>query len=217
LRSRTWRDAPFTALDFETTGLDYSRDTIVSFGTVPVVAGRVVVGDAVHQLVDPHVPPSVSSQRIHELRPQDLAGAPRLEEAREILGRAIEGRFLLVWFAEVEINFLSAIFGGAPRGWGRRCIDVRSLAISADRLPRSARGEPGFALGQTADRYGVPVANPHEALDDALVTAQLFIVLAGRRTDGRPPTVRDLLRAASPSATRTPWSGGGGPWGRARA
>ena len=35
-----------------------------------------------------------------------------------------------------------------------------------------------YSLSATAERYGVPVASPHEALDDALVTAQLFLVLA---------------------------------------
>ena len=94
VRRRPWREAPYAALDFETTGLDYARDTIVSFGVVPVNSGRVVVGEAVHQLVDPAVPPSPASQRVHELRPQDLAGSPPLEAAREMLGRAIDGRFL---------------------------------------------------------------------------------------------------------------------------
>jgi DNA polymerase III epsilon subunit-like protein len=42
----------------------------------------------------------------------------------------------------------------------------------------------------------VPVANPHEALDDAFVTAQLFLVLV-RKLRGLPdPSVRDLLRLA---------------------
>ena len=67
----------------------------------------------VHQLVDPDVPPSVPSQKIHELRPQDLAGAPRLEQARHALRDAIRGRYLLVWYADVEVNFLSTIFGGS--------------------------------------------------------------------------------------------------------
>ena len=38
----------------------------------------------------------------------------------------------------------------------------------------------------------MPVSDPHDALDDALVTAQLFLVLAGR-LPGRPtPTAREL-------------------------
>jgi len=201
VRRRPWREAPYAALDFETTGLDYDRDTIVSFGVVPVTAGRAVMGEAVHQLVDPAVPPSPSSQRVHELRPQDLAGSPTLDTAREILGRAIDGRYLLVWFAEVEINFLCRIFGGRARRWAARCVDVRNLAIEAESAGREARDRPGFSLTSTARRYGVPVAEPHQALDDALVTAQLFLVLSGKLQAGPEPTVRQVLAAGRPSRT----------------
>lgn len=195
-RRRPWRRAAFAALDFEATGLDPARDTIVSFGVVPVLEGRVVLGGSIHQLVEPHVPPSVRSQKIHELRPQDLAGSPRLEEAREVLRRALAHRFLLVWFADVEVNFLAAIFGGRAGTWRRRTIDVRNLAIEADGLPRSMRAQHGYGLSWAAARLGVPVANPHEALDDALVTAQMFLVLTGRLPEVPDPTVADLLWAA---------------------
>ena len=199
VRRRPWREARYAALDFETTGLDYERDAIVSFGVVPVTGGRVMVGEGVHQLVHPEVPPSPSSQRIHELRPQDLADAPPLEVAREILGGAIEGRFLLVWFAEVEINFLCGIFGGRARRWAARCIDVRNLAIEAEAAGPSARDRPGYSLTSTAGRYGVPVAEPHQAFDDALVTAQLFLVLSGKLPAAPAPSVADLLAAGRPS------------------
>ncbi|MGZ4110020.1 MAG: 3'-5' exonuclease [Actinomycetota bacterium] len=193
---RSWRAVEFAALDFETTGLDYERDTIVSFGVVPVRGGRIVLGEAVHQLVDPTVPPSPHSQTIHELRPMDLAGSPRLEEARHVLSEAIGGRFLLVWFADVELHFLSAIFGNRMATWRRRTIDVRNLAIEADSKPRSTRAEPGYGLSSSAARLGVPVADPHDALDDALVTAQAFLVLAGRFPELPDPTAGDLLRVA---------------------
>jgi DNA polymerase-3 subunit epsilon len=197
-RARTtgWRRASFAALDFETTGLRLGTDVVVSFGVVPVDGGRARMRDAVHQLVSPSVPPSPRSQTIHELRPQDLAGSPDIEEARIALASALAGRFLLAWFADVEVHFLAAIFGGSPRRWRRRTIDVRNLAIAIDGAPRASRRTPGFALSATAATYGVPVANPHEALDDALVTAQLFLVLASK-VPGRPePTVRQLLRIA---------------------
>jgi DNA polymerase-3 subunit epsilon len=176
--------------------LDFSRDTIVSFGVVPVRGGRVVLADAVHQLVDPQIPPSVPSQKIHELRPQDLAGAPRLEQAKHVLRDAIRGRYLLVWYADVEVNFLSAIFGGNPGSWRRRTIDVRNLAIEADGAPRSARTDFGYGLTWAATRLGVPVASPHDALDDALVAAQAFLMLANRLPVGPEPTVGDLARLA---------------------
>lgn len=195
-RAATWRHGSFAALDFETTGLDLGNDVVVSFGVVPVDGGRVRMRDSVHQLVSPSVPPSPRSQTIHELRPQDLAGSPEIEVARETLAAALAGRFLLAWFADVEVHFLASIFGGSPRRWRRRTIDVRNLAIAVDGAPRAVRGKPGYALSARAEAMGVPVANPHEALDDALVTAQLFLVLASK-VPGKPePTVRQLLRLA---------------------
>ena len=109
-----------------------------------------------------------------------------------MLRDAIRGRYLLVWYADVEVHFLSAIFGTSARSWRRRTIDVRNLAIEADGGPRSARREFGYGLSWAAGRLGVPVASPHDALDDALVTAQAFLILAGRlpigpRTDGGGP------------------------------
>jgi DNA polymerase-3 subunit epsilon len=201
-RRRPWRQASFAALDFEATGLDPARDTIVSFGVVPVLEGRVVLGGSIHQLVEPHIPPSVRSQKIHELRPQDLAGSPRLEEAREVLRRALTHRFLLAWFAEVEVNFLTAIFGGRPGTWRRRTIDVRNMAMEADGVPRYKRAQQGYGLSWSAARSGVPVANPHEALDDAMVTAQLFLVLTGKLPEVPDPRVADLLRVAGVTSSR---------------
>jgi DNA polymerase III subunit epsilon len=198
-RGLAWRDARYVALDFETTGLDRT-DTIVSFGAVPVQDGRIRMSGAVGQLVEPHVPPSPRSQTIHELRPQDLAGAPPLAEAGGVLADALADRFLLVWFAPVEMSFLRGIFGGRARTWRRRTIDVRSLAIAADGAPPAARNEPGYALSGTARRHRVPVDNPHDALDDALVTAQLFLVLATKLPQLDRPTVRDLLRLGRPPA-----------------
>jgi DNA polymerase III subunit epsilon len=197
-RSRAWRDARFVALDFETTGLDPSTDVVISFGVVPVLGGRAVMAGSMHQLIDPAVPPSPRSQTIHELRPQDLAGSPRMEEARGTLGTAIGAAYLLVWYADVELTFLRLMFGGSRRTWRRRTIDVRNLAIAADAAPRDAGKRPGYALTATAGRFGVPVADPHNALDDALVTAQLFLVLVGKLPGGSEPNVRRLLRIGRP-------------------
>ena len=194
LRLRSWRVVEFASLDFETTGLDYEKDAIVSFGVVPVRRGRVVVGDAVHQLVVPDIPSSATSMQIHRILPQDLADAPPLEVARERLRECLEGRFLIAWFANVEIAFLTRMFGGRARAWARRTVDVRELAIELE----GANPDVRYSLTSAAERYGVPVANPHEALDDALVTAQLFLVLASRLEAKGKGSARSLLRLTRP-------------------
>jgi DNA polymerase-3 subunit epsilon len=188
-RSRSWRAVEFAALDFETTGLDRERDAIVSFGVVPVRGGRLIVGEAVHQLVVPEVPSSAESMRIHGILPKDLDGALPLPEAAEALGGALEGRFLLTWFASVEIGFLRRMYGGRRR-WVGRTIDVRQLVIELESLQQDVRQ----SLSSAAEHYGVPVANPHQALDDAMVTAQLFLVVAARLEERGVASTRRLLR-----------------------
>jgi DNA polymerase-3 subunit epsilon len=193
-----WKRAPFVALDFETTGLDYGRDDVVSFGLVPVRGGRVVLGEGVHELVAPGVPSSSASMRIHQILPRDLELAQSPEDARRRLREALDGRFLLTWYADVELAFLGKTFGGRARAWRRRTVDVLRLAMATEGADPEAR----FGLTVTAERYGVPVASPHEAFDDALVTAQLFLVLASRLEARGFGSVRSYLRLTRP-ATRS--------------
>ena len=179
LRRRAWRSAPFASLDFETTGLDYLHDEVVSFGVVPIRAGRISVGASIHQLVEPMIPPSAASV-VHGTSSQDPAGSPTAADARGTLRVALDGCFILSWYAPVEIVFLGRMFEGGRRRFRRRTIDVRELAIGIDRRRGHLSEAAEYSLSACASRYGVPVASPHDALDDALVTAQVFLVLAAR-------------------------------------
>jgi DNA polymerase-3 subunit epsilon len=191
----------WAALDFEATGLDFSRDQIISFGVVPIAGRRIEVGEATYQLVDPgDVPPSPESITVHGLRPVDLQGAPTLEAAKEALGRALGGRFLVTWWAGVEAAFLAKLFGGRPDAWRKRMVDVRRLVLELE-----GEGAATLTLSDAAERFGVPVASPHHALDDALVTAQLFLVTASRLAATGKRTVRALMDAGpAPPVLRRP-------------
>jgi DNA polymerase III subunit epsilon len=175
-RRAPWRTVDLVALDFEATGLDFDRDTIISFGAVPIRGGRIDIGACRYELVHPgEIQPSRQSIVVHGLRPLDLVDAPSLESAKAALRDAIDGRFLVTWWAPVEAGFLNKLFGGGTRSWLRRAVDVRDMMLALE-----DRTESTMTLSQAAEAYGVPVDDPHQALDDALVTAQLFQVLAAR-------------------------------------
>jgi DNA polymerase-3 subunit epsilon len=161
---------------------------------VPVRGGRIVVGEGLHELVAPGVPSSSASMRIHQILPRDLELAASSDDARRTLREALDRRFLLTWYADVELAFLRKAFGGRARAWRRRTVDVLRLAMAWEGADPDAR----YGLTATAERYGVPVANPHEAFDDALVTAQLFLVLASRLEERGFGSVRSYLRLTPP-------------------
>jgi DNA polymerase-3 subunit epsilon len=180
MRRRDWRGAELIALDFETTGLDPRRDDVISFGLVPITDGRVDLSGTLYQEVAPRVEPRHSSIRVHHLRAQDLATAPALEQVVGRFHDALAERYILAWAAGVEIAFLRRIFGGRERTWRARTIDVRTLIMSLERTEdRSTPNEPGrYALEAAARRFGVPVEQTHHALDDAFMTAELFLIAA---------------------------------------
>jgi DNA polymerase III subunit epsilon len=189
-----WRSGEFVALDFELTGLDPRRDEIISFGAVPVSGGRVRLADAVYREVKPRVQPSVGSVKVHGLRAKDLENAPSLSGVSDALSSALAGRYLLTWVADVEIGFLRTVYGRPERWWRRRTIDVVDLirAHEQDRGTPVSIGEGG--LSGVAKRYGIPQEDPHHSLNDALMTAELFLVLATKLSAAGRPNVRDLVR-----------------------
>jgi len=148
------------------------------------------VGRSVYELVDPgEVELTRDTVTIHGLRPVDVHGASSTDAARETLRRALGGRFLITWYATVEASFLAKLFGTRPSRWMRRSIDVRRLVVGV--LGAEAAR---LTLEQAAARFDVPVASPHHALDDALVTAQLFLVTASKLGSVGARTPRDLMR-----------------------
>lgn len=194
---QSWTRAPLVALDFETTGLDVRRDAVISFGAVPIASSRIELGNAVYREVHPDVPPSAASIAVHHLRPADLLDAPTMAETRNELRAVLDRRYIVTWVAQVEASFLATVFGGGSISWLRRTVDayrmVRALEHLKDGDPKPSVG----SLGETAERYGVPVEETHHALDDAVMTAELFLVAATKLTavlgDDR---LRSLRRAA---------------------
>lgn len=64
-------------------------------------------------------------------------------------------------------------------------------------LPPCPEVPPAEAsLSATARRYGVPVEDAHHALNDALMTAELFLVLATKLSVLGRPRIRDLVRTS---------------------
>ena len=186
-----WREARYAVVDLETTGLDPRADEIVSFASVPVDQGRVIVGGIRNAIVRPAVMPDAQTIRIHGLRRIDLEDAPELPEVLDLILESLTGRVLVAHAAWVERGFLAAILGPAGLKPPDPVIDTAALA---SRLPGSPMASPNHAppLSAVARRLGLPVHRPHTADGDALTTAQVFLSLASKIDRSEPQTVGSL-------------------------
>jgi DNA polymerase-3 subunit epsilon len=187
------------ALDFETTGLDPAADRVISFGAIPLEQGRIRLDRAIHRTANPGVPVPPGVVPIHGIRPVDVARAPAIGAVVPELVAMTAGRTLIVWTGWIEAAFLSVTLGGTTRSWGRRMIDVRRLVVRLDEAvtPGLAPGR-SETLGACAARLGVPPEPAHDALADAFITAQLFLVAVSRLEAMSRVGLRRLLRWGRP-------------------
>ena len=193
-RRTPWRDASWCSLDFELTGLNPERDEIISFGAVPIDGGRVGLSGAVSGLVRPAGEIGEASIRVHEIRAADLADAPTLSEALPALLDAIAGRVLVVHTAAVEREFLGRALSEAGLRLRGPIADTEVLGrLWLHEHEQRLRGHVGLA--ELAHALGLPADRPHDALGDALTTAQVFLALASHLDAAHPETVGSLTRA----------------------
>jgi len=198
-----WREVPYTVIDVETTGLDPRHDALIAIGAVNVENGRVLLKQTWYSLIRPPSDrePSVESIRIHHITPEELRHAPPPAEVLAELLQRIAGRVLVVHVAQVDVRFINAAlkpFGGRLR---RPILDTARLALT---LHLNARwsGEqphdmpdPAIELRALATALGLPVYAQHNALNDAVTTAQLFIAQATILADQGRNNLAGLIRA----------------------
>jgi DNA polymerase III subunit epsilon len=189
-----WREERYAVLDFEATGLDPRSDEIVSFASVPIDDGRVVVGETSAAIVRPERMPDADTIRIHGLRPVDLEQAPELADALDLILGSLTGRTLVAHAAWVEREFLKAIL--RPIGLRPPNLVIDTAGLAARLLaPTSAADGHHPRLSDLARSLGLPVHSPHTAAGDALTTAQVFLALAARLDRAAPQTVGSLAGA----------------------
>ena len=197
-----WREATYTVLDLETTGLDPATDVIVAAGGLRVVGGRAAAATAFRLLARPDRAMPAEAISIHGLLPGELAAAPPLaEQLTALLDRSV-GDVLVVHVAEVDQAFLDAAM---RRLWGcplnATVLDTARMAAALNRrldLARPPGRRPGTSLrlADLARAHGLPVHPEHDALHDALTTAQLFLALATRLERHGRGTLGALRRVA---------------------
>lgn len=190
LRSPSWREARFIAIDVETTGLDPQLDEVISFAGIPIESARIVAPEAVRGLVRPHTASTGASVEFHGLRDRDLAGAQQAPEALAPLRALMRGRIPVVHAQWVERTFLRKAGCPLPRGIVDTALLWRLLSIER------GDGDPGTcSLSTIARGLGLPAHRPHTAEGDTLTAAQVFLAIATHLEARGRGTVRALTSA----------------------
>lgn len=176
------RDVPLVALDFETTGLDVNKHSIVSIGLVPFTLGGIQLGEAWHQIVRPQLPLEQDTVTIHGITHSEIEHAPDLAEVLDPLFQHLKGRIPVVHYRNIERPFLNMALQWRLKEQLLFPV-IDTMAIEAYLHPKrnpnrwqQLMGEKPISirLPDSRIRYGLPHYAGHNALIDAIATAELF-------------------------------------------
>ncbi|MFT7052510.1 MAG: DNA polymerase-3 subunit epsilon [Psychromonas sp.] len=175
-------DIDFVALDFETTGLDSQQNGIISIGLVPFNLQRIFCRKAKKWYLNPQDNLQENSIIIHGITHSDLQDAPDLLRILEQLLDQLAGKVVVVHYRHIERDFL----GHTLRiliNEGIIFPVIDTMQIEADLQRVKSQGVFNFfkrkrpesiRLADSRARYNLPVYPPHDALTDAIATAELL-------------------------------------------
>ena len=194
--SPPWDSVTYWALDLETGGLDAGKDPIIAVGMVPIRGGRIRLGESFRTLVRPGRaridPASVSA---HQLVQGELRDAPTIEEVLPIVERRLRADVLLVHHRAIDVVFLRQACRRSGVRWpAPKVVDTVDLLLRVARrarftTPLEVGDRPVLNLSAAREAHGLPPYQAHDALTDAVATAELFLVL---RHELGARTLRDL-------------------------
>lgn len=173
---------PMVALDFETTGLDPARDSIVSIGLVTMSTTRIRCAEARHWIVKPETQLHSTSVVVHGITHSAVADAPSFSSLIDELLTQLQGKIVIVHHSAIERGFLDAALKRHLReGIEFPVIDTMALETRFSRpLGQSlwramlGRKQVSIRLTDSRTRYHLPYYRQHHALTDALACAELL-------------------------------------------
>ncbi len=181
LDQKTIADTKFVALDFETTGLNSENDGIVSIGLIEFDHQKVYTNTAKYWVVKPRESLTRKSVTIHGITHSETSDAPDLIEILDKFLKAIENKIVVVHFRHIERNFLhSAIMERLNEEILFPVVDTMQLEMN---YLKSSQGffaklfnkpTASVRLNDCRKRYHLPLYSAHNALTDALATAELL-------------------------------------------
>lgn len=174
-------------VDVETTGVSVTGDRVIEIGVVRTERGT--VARTFQSLVDPEqrIPPFI--ERLTGIRNQDLEAAPTFRALREELEAILDGCVFVAHNVRFDYGLIRNEFARLGRAFAAPCLC--SVRLSRRLYPRFRR----HGLGELIERFALPCARRHRALDDAeAVWAFLRAAHEQRGPERFGAAVKTLLR-----------------------
>lgn len=167
------------AIDCETTGLKVRTDDIITIAAIKIRGNRILTSEHFEAMVRPDYSDlRADAIKVHRLRQSDLEQAPIIWKTIPSFLRFIGGRPLVGYYVDFDIAMLDKyVLPLVGIELPNKRIEVSRLYYErkySDAPPNTSIDLSFAAILQDLD---IPVLVQHDAFNDALMTAMMFVQL----------------------------------------
>lgn len=200
-QSRPLSEYTFVVCDTELTGLKKRRDEIVSIGAVKIVNLQIELDETFHQYIRPQNLAHTDSTLVHRITPEQLRAMPPIDEVLPEFIRFCGDALLVGHYVALDMTFLNnatrKVLGGTI---SNPSIDTMRMAMGYKEAQfmecyGHCKLSTSYNLNDLSQEFNLPEFKPHDALEDALQTAYLFLYLVKKMKQGRIRTLKELYDA----------------------
>lgn len=170
------KDTQFVAIDFETTGLDSSKNEIISMGFCPIQNGVIRLGDCLHIVIKTEQKLSSENVAIHGLMDDEIEQGLSQKQALFKFIELTQGKTIVAHYHNIERAFIQKL---AKQILGRAIplsfIDSFEFAKRRMQKRQQIIKPDSLRLFNLRKQQGLPNYKAHNALEDAISTAELYM------------------------------------------
>jgi DNA polymerase III subunit epsilon len=173
------------AMDCETTGLNVRTDDIIAIAAIRIRGNRILTSEHFEAVAHPDSDMQAEAIKIHRLRRSDVDQAPIIWKVIPSLLHFIGARPLVGYYVDFDIAMLNKyVLPLVGIELPNRRIEVSRLYYErkyGDAPPNTSIDLSFAAIQQDLK---IPILTQHDAFNDALMTAMMFVELRDLRERG---------------------------------
>jgi DNA polymerase III subunit epsilon len=173
------------AIDCETTGLNVRTDDVIAIAAIRIRGNRILTSEHFEAVAHPDSDMQAEAIKIHRLRRSDVDQAPIIWKVIPSLLHFIGARPLVGYYVDFDIAMLNKyVLPLVGIELPNRRIEVSSLYYErkyGDAPPNTSIDLSFAAIQQDLK---IPILTQHDAFNDALMTAMMFVELRDLRERG---------------------------------
>lgn len=163
--------------DTETTGLNTKKDAVLSIGAVKIKGDKILTSQSFEVFLKPTKEISVESIKIHHIRPCDLEHAIEpLEGVKKFLD-FIGNRPLVGYYLEFDMAMMNRLI----KPWLGVTLPNKQIEVSGlyfdKKIALIPQGNIDLRFDTILRDLKIPRMGQHNALNDAIMTAMVYIKL----------------------------------------